>query len=113
MAPLRRGWSPRWIGLEWNHLEGDAKYLGDLFRHQSVVTNVVGAPPKTATDDLLTQQLRHERAQADDVRDRAAVPPLGEHADRDDAADIAAWRMHRRRALLCEHLEPLWIHRTS
>jgi hypothetical protein len=43
-----------------------------------------------AADDLLAEQLRAERADAEDVRDGVGVPPLGEHGDRDDALDLLA-----------------------
>ena len=50
----------------------------------------VVAPPQAAADDLLAQELAAERADTEDVGDGVGVPALGEHGDRDDAADVLA-----------------------
>ena len=45
---------------------------------------------KAAPDDLLAEKLGAEGADAEDVRHGIGVPALGEHRDRDDAADLLA-----------------------
>ena len=42
---------------------------------------------KGPADDLLAQQLRAERPDAEDMRHRIGVPPLRQHRDRNDATD--------------------------
>ena len=56
----------------------------------SVWVDGVVAPPQAAADDLLAEQLAAERADAEDVGDGVGVPALGEHGDRDHAADVLA-----------------------
>lgn len=53
-------------------------YFCKLFRTQPAVfiEIVVARATQSATDHLLTKQLRHKRPQADNVRHRAAIPPL-------------------------------------
>ena len=64
------------------------------------LVQVVGLPAQRAADDLLAQQLGAEGAHAEDVGDGVGVPALGQHGDRDDAADrlaeaaLAADRVH-------------------
>ena len=97
--------------LERDDLERDAEDLRDLLAELPLLGEVVARPTQPAPDDLLAEQLRHERAQPDDVRDRVAVPALGEHPDADDAAHVAARRMQRPVELLRQLLEPLRIDR--
>ena len=51
---------------------------------------VVADAAERPTDDLLAQELRPEGADAEDVGDGVGVPALGQHRDRDDAADVLA-----------------------
>ncbi len=52
--------------------------------------DLIGDPPEAAPHHLLAEQLRAESAHAHDVRDGVGVPPLGQHGNRDHAADIRA-----------------------
>ena len=54
------------------------------------LVQVVGLAAQGAADDLLAQKLRAEGADAEDVGDGVGVPALGEHRNRDHAADRAA-----------------------
>ena len=72
-----------------DELERDAVDLGVLGLEQAVVHGV-GASAQAAADHLLAQELAAERAHAEDVGDGVGVPALGEHRDRDDAADLLA-----------------------
>src|SRR4029077_15001483 len=81
--------------LERHHLKRYAKYLGDLLRQLAIIADIIAGAPQSASNNLLTQKLRHERTQADDVSDGVTVPPFGEHAHADDAADIASGRVQR------------------
>ena len=56
---------------------------------------IVVAAAQAAPDDLLAKQLRHKRAQADNVGDGVAIPALGEHADAHDATHGAPRRSDR------------------
>ena len=51
---------------------------------------VVAEAAERAADDLLAEERGAEGAQAEDVGDGVGVPALGQHADRDDAADLLA-----------------------
>ena len=94
------------VGFERDHLKRHAENLRDFFRQQSPVgeVRVVGAT-QPAAHHLFAQELRHEWAQANDVRHRVAVPAFGEHADADDAAHVAAGGMQRSPELLRELFE--------
>ena len=81
---------------------GDLPVAGDERERHAVDLGVLGlepagvgvdgvvAPPQAAADDLLAEQLAAERADAEDVGDGVGVPALGEHGDRDHAADVLA-----------------------
>ena len=58
--------------------------------NRPVLVQIVGLAAQRAADDLLAKKLRAEGADAEDVGDGVGVPPLGEHRDRDDAADRLA-----------------------
>ena len=73
-----------------HELERDAVHVGVLGGEQAVLVRLVGAAAQAAADDLLAQQLGAERPDAEDVGDGVGVPALGEHRDRDDAADRLA-----------------------
>ena len=71
-------------------VERDAEDVGVLDVEQALLVQVVGLPAQRAADHLLAEELRAEGAHAEDVRDGVGVPALGQHRDRDDAADRAA-----------------------
>ena len=71
-------------------VERDAEDVGVLDVEQAVLVQVVGLAAERAADDLLAEELRAEGADAEDVGDGVGVPALGEHRDRDDAADRLA-----------------------
>ena len=68
-------------------VEGNAEDVGVLDVEQAFFVQVVGLAAQRAADDLLAQKLGAEGADAEDVGDGVGVPALGEHGDRDDAAD--------------------------
>ena len=71
-------------------VERDAEDVGVFDVEQAFLVQVVGLPAQGAADDLLAQELGAEGADAEDVGDGVGVPALGEHRDRDDAADRLA-----------------------
>ena len=81
------GFADDGLGVE---VERDAQYVGVLDVEQVVVVQIVRLAAKGATDDLFAQQLGAEGAHPEYVRNRVGVPALGEHRDRDDAADLSA-----------------------
>src|ERR1019366_8874428 len=85
--------SPGLACLERNDFERNAEDLSDLFRELSVIIQFVAGTSQTATNHLLTEQLRHERSQTNDVGHRVAIPALREHSDADDTSDITARRV--------------------
>ena len=70
--------------------ERHAVDLGVLGRELSVVVEGERPATKATTDDLLAQELRAECPDTKDVRDSRRIPSLGQHRDRDDAADVAS-----------------------
>ena len=58
--------------------------------NRPVLVEVVGLAAQRAADHLLAEELRAEGAHAEHVGDGVGVPALGEHRDRDDAADLLA-----------------------
>jgi hypothetical protein len=75
MARLRRArvlaerlWPRSDASLARNHLEWDAENLSDLLAEVAVFHQVMARAPQAPPDNLLAQELGHERAQADDVR---------------------------------------------
>src|SRR5712691_1181297 len=109
VALLRRLRCCGWIGFEWNHLERHAEDFGDFFGHQAAVAQLVRPPPESPANNLLAEQLRHERPKADDVRHSVAIPAFCKHPHRDDAADVTSRRMERPSALRRKLLESLRI----
>ena len=71
-------------------VEGNAEDVGIFDIEEPFLVQVVGLAAEGAADDLLAQQLRAEGADAENVGDRVGIPALGEHGNRDDAADGAA-----------------------
>ena len=71
-------------------VERDAEDVGVLDVEQIVFVELVRLAPQRAADHLFAEQLRAERADAEDVRDVVGVPSFGEHRDRHDAADRRA-----------------------
>ena len=71
-------------------VEGNAEDVGVFDVEQPFLVQVVGLAAQRAANDLLAQELRAEGADAEDMGDGVGVPALGEHRDRDDAADGAA-----------------------
>ncbi len=71
-------------------VERNAEDVGVLDVEQALLVQVVGLAAQRAADDLLAEELRAEGADAEDVGDGVGVPALGEHRDRDDAADRLA-----------------------
>jgi hypothetical protein len=70
-----------WHAVDLGVLGGEAAGVGV----DGVTTSAQPAP-----DYLLAQQLAAERADPEDVGDGVCIPALGEHGDRDDAADVLA-----------------------
>ena len=91
---FHRGAGVAWLGdlpVAGDERERHAVHLGVLgLEPASVWVDGVVAPPQAAADDLLAQQLAAERADTEDVGDGVGVPALGEHGDRDHAADVLA-----------------------
>src|SRR5438132_13029989 len=86
------------VRLEWDDLEWHAEHLGHFFfKKASCLMDFIARPPQTAAHDLLAEQLRQERPQADDMSHRVAVPTFGEHADTHNTA----------------HIPPRWVQRTT
>ena len=71
-------------------VEGDAENVGVFDVEEIVVVQVIRLAAERAADDLFTEELGAEGADADDVGDGVGVPAFGEHGDRDDAADLFA-----------------------
>ena len=82
-------------GLEGDDLERNTEDLRDLLREFSIWSHFIACPAKSSADHLLAKKLRHEGSQPDDVGDGVAIPALGQHANADDAANIAARRVKR------------------
>lgn len=53
--------------LERNDFKRNPEDLSYLLGEFAIVAHLITCTPQTATDNLLAKQLRHERAQADDV----------------------------------------------
>ncbi len=70
--------------------EGNAQDLGVLGLEHAVRRRVVARAAERPADHLLAQELGPEGADAQDVGDGVGVPALGQHRDRDDAADVGA-----------------------
>src|SRR5690349_5764908 len=68
-------------------IERNAENVGIFDIEQLRLVEIVGLAPKTTTDDLLTKELRAEGAHTENMRDGVGVPTLGQHRNRDDAAD--------------------------
>src|SRR4051812_23310580 len=82
-------WSLRHGFVAWEERERDAVDLGVLrCEVPRRLIDRVAAPPQPTPDDLLTEQLAAEGPDAENVRDRVGVPPLSEHGDGYDAADV-------------------------
>ena len=101
------------IGLERDHREGDPEDLGHLLAEQSVLVHLVTRPTQSSAHDLLAEQLRHERPQADDVGDRAAIPALGKHAHADDAPHVSTGWVEGAIELLGQFLEAVGVDRPA
>ena len=71
-------------------VERDAEDVGILDVEQAFVVELIGLAAQGAADHLLAEELRAEGADAQDVGDGVRVPALGQHRDRDDAADLLA-----------------------
>ena len=71
-------------------VEGDAEDVGVLDVEEALLVQVVGLAAQGAADHLLAEELGAEGADAENVGDGVGVPALGEHGDRDDAADRLA-----------------------
>ena len=70
-------------------VEGNAEDVGVFDVEQALFVQVVGLAAQRAADHLLAQKLGAEGADAEHVGDGVGVPALGEHRDRDDAADAS------------------------
>src|SRR5207249_3918254 len=75
----------------------------------TVFVHIVVGSPQSASDHLLTQQLRHERSQPDNMRDRVAVPSFSKHSNAYDTAHITSRRMERTLQFLCQIFEPFRV----
>ena len=73
-----------------NEAEGHAVDLGVLGFEAAVAAHDVRAPPKSAADHLLAQQLGSEGAHAEDVGHRVGIPALGQHRHRNNASHTLA-----------------------
>ena len=71
-------------------MEGDAQHVRVLHAEQALVVQLVGLAAQGAAHHLLAQELGAEGAHAQNVGDGVGVPALGEHGDRDHAADGTA-----------------------
>ena len=85
--PRRDGNDHDWLR---GKVEGNAEHVGIFDIEESFLVQVVRLAAQSASDDLFAEKLRSEGAHAEHVGDGVGVPPLGEHGDRDDAANIAA-----------------------
>ena len=113
MALARGGAGPRDVALNGITSNGTPKTLATSSVNLPSVPDLVARPPQASADDLLAEELRHERPQADDMRHRVAVPALGEHAHADDAAHVAAGRVQRPLELLGQILESFGVDRSA
>ena len=68
-------------------IEGNAQDIGIFDIEQALFVQIVGLAAQRTANDLLAQKLRAEGANAQNVGDGVGIPALGEHGDRDDAAD--------------------------
>ena len=46
---------------------------------EAALAHLVRPPPESSANNLLAEQLRHERPEADDVRHSAAIPAFCKH----------------------------------
>ena len=77
----RRLWlAARGILLERYNLERNAEDLRNLLAELVILSHRVAGASQPSADDLFAEQLRHERAEPDDVGDGVAVPPFGQHS---------------------------------
>ena len=63
--------------------KGYSENVDVLGLEQPVGADIVGGAAQASANDLFTEKLAGERAQAHDVGDRLRVPAFGEHSDRD------------------------------
>ena len=80
----RLGRGDNWLGVE---VEGNAEDIGVFDIELVVFVKVVRLAAEGATDDLFTEELSAEGADAEDMGNGVGVPAFGEHGDGDDAAD--------------------------
>ena len=71
-------------------VEGNAEDVGIFHIEKPFFVQIVGLATQRAANDLLAQELRAEGANAENMGDGVGIPALGEHRDRDDAADGTA-----------------------
>ncbi len=70
-------------------VEGNAEHVGVFDVEQAFFIEFVRLAAQRPTDDLLTQQLGAEGANAEHMSDGVGVPTFGEHGHGHDAADAA------------------------
>src|SRR5690625_7045752 len=68
-------------------IERDAEDICIFSIEKAVLVEIVRLAAKRSADDLLTQELRAEGANAKDVRNGVGIPALRQHRDGDDAAN--------------------------
>src|SRR5262249_19216571 len=79
VALHRWWWRSLLIGLEGNDLEWHAKDFCYFFTEFAILLRLITEAAQATPNNLLTKQLRHERAQPNDVRHCVAIPTFSQH----------------------------------
>ena len=79
------------MGVFWREFpHHDAALIGRGFACLVVTLEIITLAAQRAPGNLLAKQLRAEFTDAADVRDGIRIPPLGEHGDGHDTANVRA-----------------------